>query len=147
MDEVKNVKDLLLALSMAVVGLVTSSSAQPQSASKVSPAPGRESAFACDRTALTPEARKRHFEELGPALRERRKSVREVKDGFEFEFPSDPATFQLVTEWASGEHLCCPFFDIDVRLERERGALWLRLTGREGVKQFVKADFARWFQK
>jgi hypothetical protein len=66
---------------------------------------------------------------------------------FEFEFPYDPATFQLVTEWAAAEHLCCPFFDIDLRLEREGGPLWLRPTGREGVKQFIKADFARWFQR
>jgi len=23
--------------------------------------------------------------------------------------------------------------------------LWLRLTGREGVKQFIRSDFAGWF--
>jgi len=38
--------------------------------------------------------------------------------------------------------LCCPFFDIDLRVEKEGGPLWLRLTGREGVKQFIKADFS-----
>ena len=51
----------------------------------------------------------------------------------------------LVSEWVAGEQLCCPFFDIDVHLEREHGRLWLRLTGREGVKQFIRADFAPWF--
>jgi hypothetical protein len=104
-----------------------------------------ESPFACDRAALAPEARKRHFDELGPALKTRVKSVRELSDGFEFEFPPDTATFQLVSEWVAGERLCCPFFDIDVHVERERGSLWLRLTGRAGVKQFIRADFARWF--
>jgi len=34
-----------------------------------------ESPFACDRLALDPEARKRHFDELGPALRSLRKAV------------------------------------------------------------------------
>jgi hypothetical protein len=101
-----------------------------------------ESPFACDRAALTPQARKRHFDELSPALRARKKSIRELPDGFEFEFPSDTATFQLVSEWVTGERLCCPFFDID---EREHGSLWLRLTGREGVKQFIRSDFDRWF--
>jgi len=105
-----------------------------------------DSPFACDRAALTPQARKRHFDELGPALRDRKKSIRELPDGFEFEFPSDTPTFQLVSEWVAGERLCCPFFDIDVHVEREHGRLWLRLTGREGVKQFIRADFARWFQ-
>jgi hypothetical protein len=104
-----------------------------------------ESPFACNRAALSAQARKRHFDELSPALRARKKSIRELRDGFEFEFPSDTATFQLVSEWAVGERLCCPFFDIDVHVEREGGSLWLRLTGREGVKQFIRSDFANWF--
>jgi hypothetical protein len=106
-----------------------------------------ESPFACDRAALTPEKRKRHFDELGPALRSLRKSTHELADGFEFEFPADAATYQLLAEWVGGERLCCPFFDIDLRVVREGGAFWLRLTGREGVKQFIKVDFAPWFQQ
>jgi hypothetical protein len=78
-------------------------------------------------------------------LRARKKSIRELRHGFEFEFPSDTPTFQLVSEWVAGERLCCPFFDIDVHVEREGGSLWLRLNGREGVKEFIRADFARWF--
>jgi hypothetical protein len=109
------------------------------------PALSQQTAFACNRLALTPKARHRHFDELGPALRAGKKSIRELPDGFAFEFASDPATYRLVTEWAGGEHLCCPFFDVDVRQEREGGSLWLRLTGREGVKQFIRTDFARWF--
>ena|SRR5579859_2224568 len=104
-----------------------------------------DSPFACDRAALSPQARKRHFDELGPALRDRKKGIRELQDGYGFEFPSDTATLQLVSEWVAGEQLCCPFFDIDVHLEREHGRLWLRLTGRVGVKQFIRADFAGWF--
>jgi hypothetical protein len=103
-----------------------------------------QSPFACDRSALNALERKRHFDELGPKLRTMVKNVRDVADGYEFEFPTDRASFQLVAEWVAGEHLCCPFFDIDLRLEREGGALWLRLTGREGTKQFIKADFGRW---
>jgi hypothetical protein len=102
--------------------------------------------FACDPSALTPQTRKRHFDELDPALRARKRSIRELGDGFEFEFPSDPATFQLVSEWAASERLCCPFFDIHLHVEGEGGSLWLRLTGREGVKQFVQADLAGWFE-
>jgi len=107
----------------------------------------RESPFACDRMALSAEARKRHFDELGPALRPLVKSVRELTNGYEFEFPFNADTYRLVTEWTGGEHLCCPFFDIELRLEREGGAFWLRLTGREGVKQFIAADFKPWFHK
>ena len=106
-----------------------------------------DSPFACDRGALNPEQRKRHFDELGPALRSLRKSTHELADGFEFEFPADAATYQLLAEWVGGERLCCPFFDIDLRVGREGGPLHLRLTGREGVKQFIKADFPpEWFK-
>jgi hypothetical protein len=106
-----------------------------------------ESPFACDRAALTPEKRKRHFDELGPALRPLRKATHELADGFEFEFPADAAVYQLLAEWVGGERLCCPFFDINLRIEREGGAMWLRLTGRDGVKQFIKGDFpVEWFK-
>ena len=104
-----------------------------------------DSPFACNRAALTPQARKRHFDELSPALRARKKNIRELRNGFEFEFPPDTATFDLVSEWVEGERLCCPFFDIDVHVEREGGSLWLRLTGRDGVKQLIRSDFAAWF--
>src|SRR5579863_3421919 len=117
----------------------------PVFAALVLPRIAAESPFACNRAALSAQARKRHFDELSPALRARKKSIREVSHGFEFEFPSDAATFQLVSEWVDGERLCCPFFDIDVHFEREGGSLWLRLTGRDGVKQFIRADFASWF--
>ena len=89
-----------------------------------------ESPFACDRLALDPEARKRHFDELGPALRSLRKAVRELPDGYEFQFPGDSKTIAMVAEWVAAERLCCPFFDIQMRMEREGGPFWLRLTPR-----------------
>jgi hypothetical protein len=60
--------------------------------------------------------------------------MRELADGYEFKFPTDPKTFQLLAEWVAGERLCCPFFGIEMRVEREGGPLWLRLTGRDGTK-------------
>ena len=106
-----------------------------------------ESPFACNRLALTREQRKRHFDELSPKLLSLKKSVRELPNGYEFEFAADPKTVLLVAEWAVGERACCPFFDIDMRLEREGGSLWLGVTGREGVKQFIQADGAAWIRK
>jgi hypothetical protein len=99
-----------------------------------------ESPFACNAFALSPEARKRHFEEVGPALLKLKKSMRELADGYELELPADNKTYQLLTEWAFQERSCCPFFDIDLRLDREGGPLWLRLTGRPGTKEFIKIE-------
>jgi len=147
-------KASIIAVAIAVTSVVAFAflrAAAPESAAtrqlNASAQTKRESPFACDTTALTPAQRKRHFEELGPTLRSLRKSVREISDGYEFEFPADEKTFQLVTEWAIQERLCCPFFDIDVRLEREGGPLWLRLTGREGAKDFIRADGAAWIKQ
>ena len=101
----------------------------------------QESPFACNAFALSPKLRKRHFDELGPALLKLKKSTRELPDGYEFELPADSKTYQLLTEWAYQERLCCPFFDIDLRFDRENGPLWLRLTGRPGTKNFIKEEF------
>jgi len=110
-------------------------------------APRHGSAFACNRLALNPEQRRHHFDELSPKLLSRTKGIRELADGYQFELQSDAATFQLAAEWVGEERLCCPFFDISLRMEREDGPLYLGLTGREGVKQFIKSDFARWFKR
>jgi hypothetical protein len=106
-----------------------------------------ESSFACNRLALSSEQRKLHFDELGPRLRTLVLGTRELPDGYEFQFPGDGPTFQLVAEWTAGEHVCCPFFDIDLRLDRENGATWIRLSGRQGTKEFIRTDFRTWFKK
>jgi len=110
-------------------------------------AAAHESPFACDRTALNAEQRKRHFDELGPRLRTLVLRAHELAAGYEFEFPGDTATFQVIAEWTAGEHRCCPFFDIDLRLDREGGGTWVRLTGRPGTKEFIQADFRPWFKR
>jgi hypothetical protein len=132
---------ILFALS-----LPASSRPAPEQSVMSSVTSTHESPFACDRLALTPEERKRHFDELGPMLRSIHKSTKELPDGFAFEFPVDPASIKLVAEWAAGERRCCPFFDIDLRMEREGGSFWMRLTGRDGTKEFIRSDFSGWFK-
>jgi hypothetical protein len=105
-----------------------------------------ESPFACNRLVLNGEQRKRHFDELGPQLRTLVLQAHELPDGYEFQFPGDRATFELIAEWSIGEHLCCPFFDIDLRMDREGGATWIRLTGRPGTKDFIRTDFKVWLK-
>ena len=106
----------------------------------------KESPFACDTLALTPEIRKRHFEVLGPKLVSLRTAVRELPNGYEFEFPNNLETYQDLSEWAFQESQCCPFFDLNIRLEREHGALVMSATGRDGTKAFIQADAGRWIQ-
>lgn len=109
--------------------------------------PTQGSPFACNRMALNPQTRKRHFDELGPALRSMRKAVRELPNGYEFEFPSDPRTLAMVWEWAAQERLCCPFFNIQILMAAEGGPVWLSLTGRKGTKEFMQVDGAKWIKQ
>ena len=135
-------KTSFVFIIVACITLLYIVSARSIAAAETTPAQSAkpESPLACNAFALASEARKRHFEELGPALLKLKKSTRELPDGYEFELPSDNKTYQLLTEWAFQERLCCPFFDIDLRLGRENGPLWLRLTGRPGTKEFIKME-------
>ena len=131
----KNIFQFMTAIAIvAPVAIWATSEPSSSQTEHVSP-------FACNGLALSPEVRTHHFEELGPALLKLKKSMRELPDGYEFELPADNKTYQLLTEWAFQERLCCPFFDIDLRLDREGGPLWLRLTGRPGTKEFIKMEF------
>ena len=131
----------LAALSLSAICLGALNASAGQSEAVSSSQTERVSPLACNAFALSPEVRKRHFEELGPALLKLKKSTRELPDGYEFELPTDNKTYQLLTEWAFHERLCCPFFDIDLRFDKEGGPLWLRLTGRSGTKEFIKEEF------
>ena len=130
----------LAAISLGAIGLAASNASTGQDQAPSLSQTGHVSPFACNAFALSPEVRKRHFEELGPALLKLKKSTRELPDGYEFELPADNKTYQLLTEWAFQERLCCPFFEIDLRFDRENGPLWLRLTGRPGTKEFIKME-------
>ena len=130
----------LAAFSLSAVCFAAFNASADQTQSVPSSQTEHESPFACNAFALSPEIRTRHFDELGPALLKLKKSVRELPDGYEFELPADNKTYQLLTEWAFQERLCCPFFDIALRFDREGGPLWLRLTGRRGTKDFIKME-------
>jgi hypothetical protein len=134
----------MIPIAVSVAGEPTvGSQAKSESASQ----PIRIAPLACNILALSPEIRKRHFDQLGPALLKLKKSTRELADGYEFEFPPDENTCRMLTEWVFQERLCCPFLDIALRLDRDAGPLWLRLTGQPGTKEFIKAEGAAWVKE
>jgi hypothetical protein len=140
---------LIVAIAVTVLaGYAFSHVIVERQAAAQSPTSNRkgETPFFCDRTALTPEQRKRQ-QELSRILRSSVLGIQELPDGFEFEFPYDPSNYQALTEFTPLERSCCPFFDISIRLEREGGKLWWRLTGRDGVKQFIHAEFSPWIKR
>jgi hypothetical protein len=94
-------------------------------------------------SALTPDQRVRH-RELSRQLQAELRRIGELSNGFEFEFPLNTEIHRALTELTPLEHACCPFFTINIHVE-PAGDLFWQLTGTEGVKQFIRMEFAGWF--
>jgi len=74
-------------------------------------------------------------------LKDSLEEVRELPNGFALRFADDGSLFGRLAEWVRLESVCCPFLDFELRVERSSGPVWLRLTGGEGVKAFLKNQF------
>ena len=83
------------------------------------------------------ERRAQHIGDIKLALEE----VKELADGYAFRLAGDSVSVAELGEWAAAERKCCPFFDFEIEAERDNGALWLKLRGREGVKAFIQTEF------
>jgi hypothetical protein len=99
-----------------------------------------QSKFYCNIKALTPEERARH-KQLGEKLLAARKETAETEKGYEFQFSPADVSLAELAEWVVAESKCCPFFDFHIDLEREGKLACLRLTGGEGIKAFIRAEF------
>lgn len=114
--------------------------AAPKTESAMQTNQSNEPPFACNMKAMNAEQLKRYHvvaKQLDIAKRERR----ELPNGYAFRLPSDSETMMALAEWMNYERLCCPFFDFVIELERNGGPLWLKLSGRDGIKPFIQAEF------
>jgi hypothetical protein len=99
----------------------------------------KESPFACDMTAIAADERESHLATIRK-LFQAVESFHELPDGYTFRLPSDADVLLAASQFIALERLCCPFFGFRLDVEREGGAVWLSLTGREGVKPFIMAE-------
>ena len=96
--------------------------------------------FYCNIKALNPAERARH-KQLTEKLNAQRKEIVETEKGYEFQYSPADVSLAELAEWVAAESKCCPFFDFHIDLEREGKLVCLRLTGEEGVKAFIRAEF------
>ena len=99
------------------------------------------SKFYCNTKALNSEERGRH-KMLTDKLVAQRTGIVESEKGYEFQYSSSVVSLSELSEWVAAESKCCPFFDFHIDLENEGTLLCLRLTGAQGVKAFVRAEFS-----
>ncbi|MGH9369453.1 MAG: hypothetical protein ACRD3M_17500 [Thermoanaerobaculia bacterium] len=102
---------------------------------------GPDAPLVCRLDALGPRDRERHAE-LSRQLRSRICSLEELPRGFAFRFPEeDPGLAESLVEWVALDRRCCPFLEFELLLGRKCEPVILRLTGREGTKEFLAAEF------
>lgn len=99
----------------------------------------KESPIACDMSAVEPGLRARHVATAGELFRVV-EEIAELPGGYAFRLPNDSDTLLKAAEFVSLERLCCPFLGFALSVEPEGGPAWLRLTGREGVKAFIREE-------
>jgi hypothetical protein len=99
----------------------------------------QESPLACNMLAMDADGRKRH-KTVSEQMRAAVKKVQPLPDGYALSFEAEQATILLASEFIARERLCCPFLRFELIAEQENGPLWLRLRGREGVKEFIEAE-------
>jgi hypothetical protein len=95
--------------------------------------------FYCNMSALDQDQRKRH-KILTKDLLAKHLEIKELPDGYGMRFPNDRSLFTALSEWATLEQLCCRFLTLTLELQRDQGPIWLKATGEDGIKDFLRAE-------
>ena len=123
-------------------GTAMNAAQNPETAARaVKKAVPEPSGFYCNIKALNTSERARHKELTEKLMTSRAKTV-ETEKGYEFQYNPAKVSVAEVAEWVAMESKCCPFFDFHIDLENEGRLVCLRLTGREGIKAFIRAEFS-----
>jgi hypothetical protein len=99
----------------------------------------QETPFACSLEKTLTKEQRAHKKQIMQKMEAARIDTREIADGYVFRFRPEAVSFTEIADWVSTERICCPFFDLAIEAERENGPLSLRITGCDGVKQFIRA--------
>jgi hypothetical protein len=98
-----------------------------------------QSPIACDMSVLSPAQRETHLA-TSRELFSKVQTITELPEGYEFQITDEPNALVKLAEFVTLEKLCCPFLNFAIEVAAEGGPVTLRLTGREGVKAFVREE-------
>ena len=98
--------------------------------------------IACDLDAISASDRPR-YNELRKMLAASAIGKRELPDGVAVQISTERMPLAHLAEWISFERKCCPFLDFRIEVAPASGPVWLSLTGRPGVKEFLAHAFAK----
>lgn len=97
----------------------------------------READLSCKLT--TPELQHRKatiIEKLKKQTLERR----ELENGYAFKFSDSDSVMYELSSFIRTEMQCCDFFAFSLIVNKDKGYIWLELTGGTGAKEFINAE-------
>lgn len=100
----------------------------------------KELPIACDMTALNTTQRARQQ----VLMKNFHASIQEIAgldDGYAFRLRTDEATILAAAEFICIERLCCPFLTFELQVGAAGDPVWLKVSGRAGIKEFIEAEF------
>jgi len=92
----------------------------------------------CNLGVFSPEELARHHE-LVEKLAPRVVEHRELADGYAFRLPGD---FRETGELIDGTRRCCPTLNYVIEFAPKSGPTWLRVTGSDSAKSFIREEFS-----
>ena len=87
----------------------------------------------------TPELQKRK-ETVLASLKKQIIEKKELKDGWAFKFNGTDSMVDELTEFIKTERECCNFFTFKLSITGDKSAVWLELTGADGVKEMITTE-------
>lgn len=96
--------------------------------------------LACNPNAIPAEQREQ-WAKTGKQVYEAVQEIQDMPTGYGFRLAPDSIMLLKLAEYIANERLCCPFLRFTVEIEPNQGPFWLRLTGSEGVKEYIWTVF------
>jgi hypothetical protein len=96
--------------------------------------------FVCNLKAIS-AARRPRYNDLIIRIRAALLERRELATGYTFKLDSKTVSLTDAAEWIAMERLCCPFLTLQLSAAGSRADWLLTLTGPEGVKPVIAAEF------
>ena len=98
------------------------------------------SIFVCNVGVMNNEERAR-YTALSRKLFGANEHRNELDNGYAFRLAIEKISLPEVAEWIAFERRCCPFFNLQIEAKPNDGPVWLRMTGADGIKDFIRAEF------
>jgi hypothetical protein len=128
------VRVVALCLGLGVLALSAGVQAQSLAGQK------KETPFYCNIKALS-AAEMVHKKLIGEKMAASQVETMELPNGYAYRYRPGGVSLVELADWVESERRCCPFFDMALETEREGGPVWLKITGRQGVKEFIRGEF------